>query len=73
MLSRVGTSSIRQGTSSAAMKRANVSPRRTSASFPVTHSIFSSNLAGQPRETGMRWNPDVLASVDAFLTGAVTT
>lgn len=46
-----------------------LAPRRTSASFPVTHSIFISNLAGQPWETGMMWNPDVLASVDAFLTG----
>ena len=48
---------------------AAVAPRRTSASFPVTHSIFVSDLLGLPWETGMTWNPDVLESVDAFLRG----
>ena len=44
-----------------------VAPRRTTESFPVTHSIFISDLIGQPWETGMTWNPDVLASVHRFL------
>jgi triacylglycerol lipase len=44
-----------------------VAPRQTTASFPVTHSIFISDLVGQPWETGMTWNPDVLASVGDFL------
>lgn len=44
-----------------------VAPQRTSAVFPVTHSIFVSDLVGAPWDTGMTWNPDVLASVDAFL------
>ena len=43
-------------------------PLHEQATFPVTHSIFISNLIGQPWETGMTWNPDVLDSVDAFLT-----
>lgn len=47
-----------------------VAPRRVAASFPVTHSIFVSDAAGLPWETGMTWNPDVLAAVDAFLVGA---
>lgn len=44
-----------------------VAPRHKSANFPVTHSIFISNLIGAPWETGMTWNPDVLAAVAAFL------
>jgi len=43
---------------------ASVAPRHQHASFPVTHSIFVSNLLGLPWETGMTWNPEVLASVD---------
>jgi triacylglycerol lipase len=46
---------------------AEVAPRHTSATFPVTHSIFISNLIDQPWETGMTWNPEVLASVADFL------
>jgi len=33
----------------------------------VTHSIFVADLIGQPWQTGMTWNPDVLASVAEFL------
>jgi len=47
-----------------------VAPRLTTLSFPVTHSIFVSDLINQPWDTGMTWNPDVLASVEAFLTTA---
>jgi hypothetical protein len=46
---------------------ASVAPRHQHASFPVTHSIFVSNLLGLPWETGMTWNPEVLASVDDHL------
>jgi len=46
---------------------ASVAPRHQYASFPVTHSIFVSNLLGLPWETGMTWNPEVLASVDDHL------
>ena len=46
---------------------AEVAPRRSSARFPVTHSIFVADLIGQPWQTGMTWNPDVLASVAQFL------
>jgi pimeloyl-ACP methyl ester carboxylesterase len=46
-----------------------VAPRHTTASFAVTHSIFISDLVGQPWDTGMTWNPDVLASVEGFLAG----
>lgn len=45
----------------------SVAPRRTSETFPVTHSIFVADLIGQPWETGMTWNPQVLESVDNFL------
>ena len=44
-----------------------VAPRHTSASFAVTHSIFIADLIKQPWETGMTWNPEVLASVEDFL------
>lgn len=44
-----------------------VAPRRTAETFPVTHSIFVADLISQPWETGMTWNPDVLASVAAYL------
>lgn len=50
-----------------------VAPIHASASFPVTHSIFVSDVIGQPWETGMMWNPEVLTSVDAFLAGTGTT
>ena len=46
-----------------------VAPRHTSAAFAVTHSIFVSDLIGQAWDTGMTWNPDVLASVGEFLAG----
>ena len=44
-----------------------VAPVRVSASFPVTHSIFVSDLIDAPWESGMTWNPDVLESVERFL------
>ena len=44
-----------------------VAPVHVSASFPVTHSIFVSDLIGAPWESGMTWNPDVLESVGRFL------
>ncbi len=44
-----------------------VAPLRTTAAFPVTHSIFISDLISQPWETGMTWNPDVLAAVETFI------
>ena len=46
---------------------ATVAPRRSSATFRVTHSIFVADLIGQPWQTGMTWNPEVLDSVGAFL------
>lgn len=46
-----------------------VAPLLTTRSFPVTHSIFISELNQLPWETGMTWNPDVLASVADFLDG----
>jgi len=46
---------------------ASVAPLHQHASFPVTHSIFVSNLLGLPWETGMTWNPEVLACVDDHL------
>ena len=48
---------------------AQVAPRRTTRTFPVTHSIFISDLVGEPWETGMTWNPDVLSTVGDFLAG----
>lgn len=47
-----------------------VAPIQTTATFPVTHSIFISDLIAQPWETGMTWNPDVLESVAQFLASA---
>lgn len=44
-----------------------VAPVHASASFPVTHSIFVSDLIGAAWDTGMTWNPDVLESVGRFL------
>jgi pimeloyl-ACP methyl ester carboxylesterase len=44
-----------------------VAPRHERASFAVTHSIFISDLAGQPWETAMTWNVEVLGSVAEFL------
>lgn len=44
-----------------------VAPRMTTRIFPVTHSIFISDLIHEPWSTGMTWNPDVLASVHDFL------
>ncbi len=46
---------------------ASVVPQATRMSFNVTHSIFVSNLAQLPWDTGMTWNPDVLAAVTGFL------
>jgi len=43
---------------------------RSTADFPVTHSIFICDLIGAPWESGMTWNPEVLASVDAFISSA---
>jgi pimeloyl-ACP methyl ester carboxylesterase len=53
----------------------SVAPRHLRRSFPVTHSIFISDLISQPWETGMTWNEEVLASVAAFLDnpGAAST
>ena len=48
----------------------SIAPLHASASFNVTHSIFISDLIKQPWDTGMTWNPEVLASVDAFISGA---
>ncbi len=45
----------------------SVAPRQSTQSFPVTHSIFVADVIKQPWETGMTWNPDVLASVQDFL------
>jgi hypothetical protein len=44
-----------------------VAPLLTTRSFPVTHSIFISELNQLPWETGMTWNPDVLTSVAEFI------
>ncbi len=46
-----------------------VAPNLTTRSFPVTHSIFLSHLTDLPWETGMTWNPEVLASVADFIKG----
>lgn len=48
---------------------ADLAPLARHGDFAVTHSIFVSHLIGQPWETGMTWNPEVLSSVDAFLAG----
>lgn len=44
-----------------------VAPNLVTRAFPVTHSIFISNLIDQPWDTGMTWNPEVLGSVHDFL------
>lgn len=46
---------------------ADVLPDARRMEFPVTHSIWVCDLAGLPWETGMTWNPDVLATVADFL------
>lgn len=48
---------------------AQVAPNLVTRTFPVTHSIFISNLIGQPWETGMTWNPAVMTSVHDFISG----
>ena len=45
----------------------NVLPEYRRLEFPVTHSIFICDVAGLAWETGMTWNPEVLAAVSDFL------
>lgn len=45
----------------------NVLPHARRVAFPVTHSIFVSDAIGEPWETGMTWNAEVLATVSGFL------
>ncbi len=42
-----------------------VLPHRRCLTFDDTHSIFVSDLAGLPWDTGITWDPRVLAAVDA--------
>ncbi|MDH6180473.1 triacylglycerol lipase [Microbacteriaceae bacterium SG_E_30_P1] len=43
---------------------------RTTHSFPLTHSIFTSDLLGLPWETAMTWNSEVLELVHTAITAA---
>ncbi|GAA2543235.1 alpha/beta hydrolase [Mycolicibacterium diernhoferi] len=45
-----------------------VLPHRRCLTFDDTHSIFVSDLAGLPWETGITWDPRVLDAVDAAIT-----
>ncbi len=47
-----------------------VLPHRRCLTFDDTHSIFVSDLAGLPWETGMTWDPRVLEAVRAAIDGA---
>jgi len=44
-----------------------VLPHRTEVAFPLLHSIFIAEQLGEAWATGMTWNAEVLARVDAFL------
>lgn len=46
---------------------AEVIPQRQERSFRVSHSIFVADALGEPWETGMTWNPEVLEAVAAHL------
>jgi triacylglycerol lipase len=47
-----------------------VLPHRRCLTFDDTHSIFVSNLAGLPWQTGLTWDPRVLDAVHAAIDGA---
>jgi triacylglycerol lipase len=47
-----------------------VLPHRRCLTFDDTHSIFVSNLAGLPWETGMTWDPRVLDAVRTAIDNA---
>ena len=45
----------------------DVLPLRSTASYPLVHSIFVANMLGLDWQEGLTWNTQVLADVDAFL------
>lgn len=47
-----------------------VLPHRRCHSFDDTHSIFVSDLAGLPWDTGLTWDPEVLDVIDQAITDA---
>lgn len=49
-----------------------VIPWRTCWEAPLTHSIYVSDAAGIPWDTGLTWNPDALARVDQAIDEADT-